>query len=101
MLEKKNCFNCNNAKPIEIQDTTCICKAGKGTKIFARPSVVFVDTTRPWLIDIGENVQIVLRFVLAARGCPLGVADERQRAAVDRIDFVKCVVVDGAPDAAD
>lgn len=34
------------------------CRIGKGTKIFARPSVVFVDTTRPWLIDIGENVQI-------------------------------------------
>lgn len=33
MLEKKNCFNCNNAKPVEIQYTTCICKAGKGTKI--------------------------------------------------------------------
>lgn len=30
---KRNCFNCNNAKPVEIQYTTCICKAGKGTKI--------------------------------------------------------------------
>ena len=34
------------------------CRIGQGTKIFARPSVAFVDTTRPWLIDIGENVQI-------------------------------------------
>ena len=33
MLEKKNCFNCNNARPVEIQCTTCICKAGKGKKI--------------------------------------------------------------------
>ena len=32
MLEKKNCFNCNNAKPVEIQYTTCICKAGKSDR---------------------------------------------------------------------
>ena len=33
MEVKRNCFNCNNAKPVEIQYPTCICKAGKGTKI--------------------------------------------------------------------
>lgn len=32
-MTKKNCFDCNNAKPVEIQYTKCICKAGKGTKI--------------------------------------------------------------------
>ena len=32
MLEK-NCFTCDNAVPVEIQDTSCICKAGVGDKV--------------------------------------------------------------------
>ena len=48
MLEKKNCFNCNNARPVEIQCTTCICKAGKGTKILDN------YTGRIWIVE-NEN----------------------------------------------
>lgn len=29
----KNCYSCKYAKPVELQSTECICKAGKGTKI--------------------------------------------------------------------
>lgn len=34
------------------------CRIGEGTKVFSRPESIFIDTTRPWLIEIGKNVQI-------------------------------------------
>ena len=33
------------------------CRIGKETKVYA-PRNVLIDETRPWLIDIGDNVQI-------------------------------------------
>lgn len=33
-------------------------RIGEGTKLFANPKNVFIDPTRPWLIDIGKDVQI-------------------------------------------
>lgn len=33
-------------------------KIGKGTVIYSNPIFTQLDTTRPWLIEIGENVQI-------------------------------------------
>lgn len=33
-------------------------RIGKGTTIFANPRDVFIDPTRPWLIEIGNDVQI-------------------------------------------
>lgn len=33
-------------------------KIGEGTVIFANPAFVLIDITRPWMIEIGKNVQI-------------------------------------------
>ncbi len=33
-------------------------KIGEGTAIFANPAFVLIDVTRPWMIEIGKNVQI-------------------------------------------
>lgn len=33
-------------------------KIGEGTTIFAKPMFVLIDVTRPWMIEIGKNVQI-------------------------------------------
>lgn len=33
-------------------------KIGEGTAIFANPAYVLIDVTRPWMIEIGKNVQI-------------------------------------------
>ena len=35
-------------------------RIGTGTKLFSKPSAVLIDLTRPWLIDIGKNVQITI-----------------------------------------
>ena len=43
-------------------------RIGKGTKIFSKPSGVFIDLTRPWLIDIGENVQITIGVKILTHG---------------------------------
>lgn len=41
---------------------------GKGTKIFASARNVFIDPTRPWLINIGENVQITRNVTILTHG---------------------------------
>ena len=33
-------------------------KIGEGTAIFSNPAFVLLDLTRPWMIEIGKNVQI-------------------------------------------
>ena len=43
-------------------------RIGKGTKIFSKPSGVLIDLTRPWLIDIGENVQITIGVKILTHG---------------------------------
>ncbi|MFQ6895380.1 MAG: acyltransferase [Turicibacter sp.] len=44
------------------------CKIGEGTSIFASPRNVFIDDTRPWLIDIGNNVQITRNVTILTHG---------------------------------
>ena len=44
------------------------CHIGKTTKIFARPNEVLIDTTRPWLINLGENVQITRHVTILTHG---------------------------------
>ena len=43
-------------------------RIGKGTKLFSKPSAVLIDLTRPWLIEIGENVQITIGVKILTHG---------------------------------
>lgn len=43
-------------------------RIGKGTTIFAKPFEVTIDTTRPWLIEIGDNVQITKGVTILTHG---------------------------------
>lgn len=43
-------------------------KIGKGTVIFSRIKDVTIDTTRPWLLDIGNNVQITKGVTILTHG---------------------------------
>lgn len=43
------------------------CNIGKGTSIFY-PTRVTIDITRPWLIEIGENVQITEWVTILTHG---------------------------------
>lgn len=44
------------------------CKIGKGTIIFSSPLNVVIDETRPWLIDIGNDVQITRNVTIITHG---------------------------------
>lgn len=44
------------------------CKIGDGTHIFANPLNILIDETRPWLIDIGNNVQITRNVTILTHG---------------------------------
>lgn len=43
-------------------------RIGKGTRLFAWPSLVLIDLTRPWLIEIGDNVQITIGVKILTHG---------------------------------
>ena len=43
-------------------------RIGTGTKLFSKPSAVLIDLTRPWLIDIGQNVQITIGVKILTHG---------------------------------
>ena len=43
-------------------------RIGEGTKIFARPTGILIDTTRPWLVEIGKNVQITAGVKILTHG---------------------------------
>ncbi len=43
-------------------------RIGKGTKIFASPRNVLIDSTRPWLIEIGNDVQITRGVIILTHG---------------------------------
>lgn len=43
-------------------------RIGTGTKLFSKPSAVLIDLTRPWLIDIGKNVQITIGVKILTHG---------------------------------
>lgn len=43
-------------------------RIGEGTEVFARPTNVLIDTTRPWLIEIGKNVQITAGVKILTHG---------------------------------
>ena len=43
-------------------------RIGTGTKLFSKPSAVLIDLTRPWLIDIGQNVQITIGVKMLTHG---------------------------------
>lgn len=43
-------------------------KIGEGTALHAKPMFVLIDTTRPWLIDIGKNVQITKDVKILTHG---------------------------------
>lgn len=44
------------------------CKIGEHTYIFASPRDVFIDTTRPFLVEIGSNVQITRNVTILTHG---------------------------------
>ena len=44
------------------------CRIGDGTCIFTSPLNVVIDETRPWLIDIGEDVQITKNVTILTHG---------------------------------
>lgn len=44
------------------------CRIGEGTKIFASPRDVLIDITRPFLIEIGKNVQITRNVTILTHG---------------------------------
>ena len=44
------------------------CRIGEGTTIFASPKNVLIDETRPFLIDIGNNVQITHNVTILTHG---------------------------------
>lgn len=48
-------------------------KIGEGTVIFSRIKDVTIDTTRPWLLDIGNNVQITKGVTILTHGYDLSV----------------------------
>lgn len=43
-------------------------RIGKGTVLFSRPSNILIDLTRPWLIEIGDNVQITKGVTILTHG---------------------------------
>lgn len=43
------------------------CSIGKGTKLFS-PETTIIDETRPWLINIGKNVQITAGVTILTHG---------------------------------
>ncbi len=43
-------------------------RIGEGTIIFASPRSVFIDSTRPWLIEIGNDVQITSGVKILTHG---------------------------------
>lgn len=43
-------------------------RIGEGTKLFSKPSAVLINLTRPWLIDIGKNVQITIGVKILTHG---------------------------------
>lgn len=43
-------------------------RIGTGTKLFSKPSAVLIDLTRPWLIEIGKNVQITIGVKILTHG---------------------------------
>lgn len=43
-------------------------RIGNGTTVFTRPKNITLDTTRPWLIEIGKNVQIAAGVKILTHG---------------------------------
>lgn len=43
-------------------------RIGKGTRLFAWPLLILIDLTRPWLIEIGDNVQITIGVKILTHG---------------------------------
>lgn len=43
-------------------------RIGKGTTIFANPRDVCIDTQKPWLLEIGEHVQITRGVTILTHG---------------------------------
>ena len=43
-------------------------RIGKGTTIFANPKNVCIDTQKPWLLEIGEHVQITRGVTILTHG---------------------------------
>lgn len=43
-------------------------RIGTGTTLFSKPSAVLIDLTRPWLIEIGKNVQITIGVKILTHG---------------------------------
>ena len=43
-------------------------RIGEGTTIFAKPFFVTIDISRPWLIEIGKNVQITKGVTILTHG---------------------------------
>lgn len=43
-------------------------RIGEGTEVFARTTDILIDTTRPWLIEIGRNVQLTAGVKILTHG---------------------------------
>lgn len=76
-IEKLWSFRSTSAYLAHLRKTGM--RIGEGTEVFARTTDILIDTTRPWLIEIGRNVQltagvkILTQFTVAQVRLPSGM----------------------------
>lgn len=54
-------------------------RIGEGTEVFARTTDILIDTTRPWLIEIGRNVQLTAGVKILTHGYDWGGIESQVR----------------------
>lgn len=65
-IEKLWSFRSTSAYLAHLRKTGM--RIGEGTEVFARPTNILIDTTRPWLIEIGRNVQLTAGVKILTHG---------------------------------
>lgn len=65
-IEKLWSFRSTSAYLAHLRKTGM--RIGEGTEVFARTTNILIDTTRPWLIEIGRNVQLTAGVKILTHG---------------------------------
>ena len=65
-IEKLWSFRSTSAYLAHLRKTGM--RIGEGTEVFARTTDILIDTTRPWLIEIGRNVQLTAGVKILTHG---------------------------------
>ena len=65
-IEKLWSFRSTSAYLTHLRKTGM--RIGEGTEVFARTTDILIDTTRPWLIEIGRNVQLTAGVKILTHG---------------------------------